>query len=371
MCGMTGRRIAVGVLATCLGFAGLGFVYLDRIALAVVAPRVPFDPAVVPAPPRYDDPSAWSALPSMQDAADVAVADLPAVARPEADAFYVHPTSYLGRAWNASLDDTTVNTATDLGGTRIQATAFNGCCAVYAPRYRQANMTVFTDPSADGARALRLAGDDVVATFRFYLEHHNQGRPFVLAGHSQGSIVATRILEEPAFADAIRERLVAAYLIGSPLGETAAAALLPACDGPIQSGCIVAFNARSPAYRKGIEPVPVDGRLCVNPLTWRHDEAAAPAERNRGAVFFEASGTPAPRPGFASARCDRGVLRVELTGTPPRDLPSRLLDHAAGDGNYHPIEYGLFFADLRENAIERVRAHARAGARVSPTRPLP
>jgi hypothetical protein len=353
---VTGRRIALFVLAGCLAFAGLGFVYLDRIVFAVARPRVPFDAAKAPAPPRYDDPAAWSALPSLDDLADVPVADLPAVAEPEADVFYVHPTSYLGSSWNAPLDDATVNTASDMGGTRIQATAFNGCCAVYAPRYRQANMTVFTEPSADGARALRLAGDDVVAAFRFYLEHYNRGRPFVLAGHSQGSIVATRILEEPAFADAIRERLVAAYLIGSPLSETAPAGLLPICAAPTQTGCVVAFNARSSAYVKGIEPEPVEGRLCVNPLTWRHDEAAAPAASNRGAVFFEASGTPAPRPGFASARCDAGVLRVELTGKPPRDLPSRILDYAIGAGNYHPIEYGLFFADLRENAVERVAA---------------
>jgi len=100
----------------------------------------------------------------------------------------------------------------------------------------------------------------------------------------------------------------------------------------------------------------------VNPLTWRHDEAPAPASQNRGAVFFEQGGAPAPRPGFASARCIDGTLQVELTGAPPRDFMSRLLDRAMGDGNYHPIEVGLFFVDLRENAIERVRAFRLEGA---------
>jgi len=100
----------------------------------------------------------------------------------------------------------------------------------------------------------------------------------------------------------------------------------------------------------------------VNPLTWRHDEASAPAAQNRGAVFWDGDATPSPRPGFASARCERGVLRVELHGTPPRDLPSRILDRAMGAGNYHPIEYGLFFVDLRDNAAQRVAAFAASHA---------
>lgn len=59
-----------------------------------------------------------------------------------------------------------VNDATDRGATGIQATAFNGCCAVYAPRYRQANGMAFTRSSADGDRAIDVACGDVrVAAF--------------------------------------------------------------------------------------------------------------------------------------------------------------------------------------------------------------
>jgi len=328
--------------------------------LAAVRPRAPFDAAQAPPPPRYDDGAAWSALPGRDDAGAAEVATLPRPAQTDADVFYVHPTSYVGRAWNASLDDAAVNVATDRGATRIQATAFGGCCAVYAPRYRQANMTAFTEHTDDGARAIALAGDDVIAAFRFYLAHYNAGRPFVLAAHSQGSYLALRLLAEEIAASPLRQRLVAAYLIGSPLTEAEAAKLLPPCDAPDQTGCLVAFNARDERYVSGVEPDPVDGRLCVNPITWRHDEAPAPASRNRGAVFWDGDAIPAPRPGFASARCERGVLRVELAGTPPRDLPSRILDRAIGVGNYHPIEYGLFFVDLRENAALRVRSLASA-----------
>jgi hypothetical protein len=350
------RRIALASLAALLGVAAVGFANLGTVFLALTAPRTPFDPAQAPAPPRYEDAATWSALPSTDAAADVAIAGLGAAAEPEADVFYLHPTSYLGRGWNAPLDDASVNAATDRGATRIQASAFQGCCRVFAPRYRQANMTAFTAPSADGARAIALAGDDAVAAFRFYLAHWNGGRPFLVAAHSQGSILAPRVLEEIVAAPGVRERLVAAYLIGSALGEAEAAALLPACDAPAQTGCIVAFNARSETYRDGLEQAPVDGRLCVNPLTWRHDEVAAPASQSRGAVFFDGDRPLAPQPGYASARCESGVLRVALAGRPPRNFASRLLDHALGAGNYHPIEYGIFFVDLRENAATRVQA---------------
>ena len=37
---------------------------------------------------------------------------------------------------------------------------------------------------------------DVRAAWRYYLDHYNNGRPFVLIGHSQGTIHATRLLAE-------------------------------------------------------------------------------------------------------------------------------------------------------------------------------
>ncbi|HEY8379194.1 MAG TPA: DUF3089 domain-containing protein [Nannocystis sp.] len=345
---------------------GLGYVYAGRVVLALATPSAPFDPATAPPAPDYADPAHWSALPDRVDAADAAVAGLADV-DPEtapADVFYVHPTSYLGSSWNARLDDAKVNEATDRGATRIQASAFNGCCAVYAPRYRQANMTAFTSPSEDGQRAIALAGDDVIAAFRHYLAHYNHGRPFILAGHSQGSVLATRLLKEVIAPSAeLRGRLVAAYLIGSPLSENALFEIegVSPCRSATETRCVVAYNARSPEYRAGIELVEekptFTPRVCVNPLSWQYDERPAGREWSRGAVFWDdAEEAPTPRPQFASAECDRGTLRVELAETPPRDLLSRMLDRTLGAGNYHAIEYGIFYVDLRENARERVAA---------------
>ncbi|WAS89890.1 DUF3089 domain-containing protein [Nannocystis punicea] len=363
---MTRRRLQWALLAfvaLLVACVMVGWAFLGDIVLAMAAPGVPFDRANAPPAPNYDDPAAWSARPETADAADAEVEGVAVATAPEVDVFYLHPTSFLGDSWNARLDDATVNEATDLGSTRIQASAFSGCCRVFAPRYRQANMTAFTRASADGAGAIGLAGDDVIAAFRHYLEHDNQGRPFILAGHSQGSFVGLRLLREVIAPGPLRARLVAAYLIGGPitlegLGE------VPVCGSAEQTGCVVAFNARGPEYSEGIEfvenpPPPRDApaprRVCVNPLTWRADEAAASG--GLGAVFWDSHGArPRPQADFVRARCEAGTLRVELSGPVPRDFMSRLLDHALGAGNYHAIEYGLFWMDLRANAAARAAA---------------
>src|SRR5262245_7553625 len=342
-----------------LTLLGLGCEAAVRL---LMEPSAPFDAAALPAPPDYADPAHWSALPERDDAADAAAPGLPAADQRQAraDVFYVHPTSYVGSDWNGPVDDPRLNADTDRVATRIQASAFNACCAVYAPRYRQANGTAFTHPTEDGRRALEVAYADVRDAFRHFLGTRDPARPFLLAGHSQGSVLAYRLLREEIAPTALREQLVAAWLIGGPLTEDGVASELstvPTCSAPEQTGCVIGWNARGPAYAPGtFEFASAPGaRLCVNPLSWRHDEVAVDAAENHGAVFLDAE--PAlVAPAFASARCSGGWLVVSLAGRPPRDLPSRVLDHVLGPENFHAIEYQLFFADIRRNAAERLRA---------------
>jgi hypothetical protein len=356
------------VLLLVVAALGLG---CERVVLYWMTPAGPFDPGQLPAPPDYAAPASWSALPEREDAADAEAPGLPAADQrsASADVFYVHPTSYVGRLWNAPVDDARLNADTDRVATRIQASAFNACCAVFAPRYRQANGTAFTHPSEDGRRALDVAYADVRAAFRHFLAHTDAGRPFLLASHSQGSVLAYRLLREEIAPTALRERLVAAWLIGAPLTEEAVARELPdvpLCASPEQTGCLIGWNARGSGYEPGTFEFAAEpgAQLCVNPLSWRHDEVAMPAWANHGAVFLDAE-PPLLAPGFASARCQNGRLVVSLTGRPPRDLMSRLLDRALGPGNFHPIEYQLFFTEIRQNAAERLRTwlSSRAPAR--------
>ena len=333
---------------------------LVRLAMA---PGAPFALETSPPAPDYADPRSWSALPERDDLADRSPAGTPAVdpRYASADVFYVHPTSHVGSGWNASVTDSALNDATDRVATGIQASAFNGCCAVYAPRYRQANGTAFYRPSADGDRAIALAYSDVRRAFDAFNARRGSGRPFILASHSQGSVMAERLLEEAISGTDLRNQLVAAYLIGGRVTEAGLrerAPDVPPCRAADDLHCVIAWNARGPGH----VPTEFDlhrpdsrERLCTNPLSWRTDGAHAPAELNLGAVFLE-SDDPRPRLGFADARCVDGALVVSRIGAAPRDLPSRILDHVMGDGNYHPIEYQIFFMNLRQNAAARVAA---------------
>jgi hypothetical protein len=330
----------------------------ERLVSAAIFPDVDFAASPVPAAPDYADPAAWTAHAGRADSADVAPEGLHAVdpARALADVFYVHPTTYLGSHWNGPVDDAALNAQTDELATLIQASAFNGCCAVYGPRYRQANGEAFVRRGPDGEAAIELAYGDVRRAFGFFLEHSSRGRPFLLAGHSQGSVLAARLLEREIAGTPLAERLVAAYLIGGAvnLDETAG---VPPCDAPDATGCLVAWNARGLRFVSNPLDFHFEGRrLCVNPLSWRHDEVYAGRELNQGAVFLHAGGRT-PLPEFADAQCREGVLRISRMGRPPRDLMSRILDYVIGPENYHPIEYQVFYMNLRSNAEQRVAAY--------------
>lgn len=353
------RRLAAGVIGLVIVALAVALATIDRWLFVALDPG-PFDASATPPAPDYDDPRSWAALPELRDGADVALDELPAVdpSRAGAAVFYLHPTTWLGRAWNAETNAPSVVEATRRGGTEIQASAFNGCCAVYAPRYRQANGRAFTHPDADGRAAIDVAFADVSRAFDGFLAR-TRGKPFFIAGHSQGAILGARLLRERVAGQPVESRLVAAYLPGS--NTSAADVGLPSCEEPTQTGCVAVWNARGPAYvPNGLElavdaPDAARDRICVNPITWRADSALAPAEQNPGAVFFDA---PKPRlkPGFADARCRDGTLVVSELGDLERDLKSRVLLWIIGPENYHPVEVQLYYAGLRQNARDRLAA---------------
>jgi hypothetical protein len=330
---------------------------------ASMIPNVAFDQQAAPAPPDYADDAVWSALPGRADAGDATPAGEQALdpTTLPADVFYVHPTTFLGRTWNGPTDDADLNATTDRVATGIQAPAFNACCAVYAPRYRQATGGAFLTGTPDAAAAIELAYGDVKRAFGEFLARRGVDRPFILAGHSQGSILAERLLTEVIAGSPLQDRLVFAVLPGGGLtvdGLREQAPGLPVCASPDQTGCVVAWNARGPAYvpnplsldRADLRPL-----VCVNPLSWRSDEELVPASANPGAVFLEHADSSV-RPGFADAQCRSGTLIVRDLGATPRDLMSTLLDRLIGPQNHHPIEYQIYFVSLRQNAQLRVSA---------------
>ena len=136
-----------------------------------------------------------------------------------ADLFFIHPTTYFGAKWQMPpSDDHSTGEITSLVLSK-NASAFNGTCRIFAPRYRQATLFSFFGDVPSGRAALDGAYADVRAAFQHYLAVQNQGRPFVIASHSQGGWHAVRLLQEFVEAKPLADKFVAAYCLGSWLPE--------------------------------------------------------------------------------------------------------------------------------------------------------
>jgi hypothetical protein len=166
------------------------------------APGYSFDPNLAPPPPDYSSPKSWAVLP--KDHLPFAV-----------DVFFVHPTTYNGdENWNQSLEGETADRKVQ-GVMSGQAGVFSTSACLYAPYYRQANLAVLHTPENSPERkSLDTAYSDVEAAFDTYMTTWNRGRPFILAGHSQGSQHLLRLMERRLGDPETAKRLVAAYIIG-------------------------------------------------------------------------------------------------------------------------------------------------------------
>ena len=328
----------------------------------VPPPELAFGEGVQPAPPDYTQVSHWAAHPATLDAADY---DPQGVVRSEdakrADAFYINPTTYRGPAWNAFLDDPKANAEVDsvvLG----QSTVLRDCCRIFAPRYRQASSPAVYDRTGSGIKAYAFAFEDVRAAFKQFVQQSD--RPFVLLGHSQGAFHLQRLLTEEIAGTELVDRLIVAYVVGIATPHALFDGPwegLHACESPGDVKCIASWstfgpNADGATYRQTMAqryPQYVGNTggvdiICTNPLTGGPGPAAA--DRNAGAVPIPDRGgyLVEPIPGLVGAECDGGQLRLTNKPGPPftaMELP---------DENYHFYDVGLFYANLRRDASQRV-----------------
>jgi hypothetical protein len=348
----------------------------DSAAQRALPELPPFDEVEPPPAPDYGDLSSWAALPQRQDFADFTPAGMSDdQANAPADVFFLHPTTFLTpESWNAAIDHPQAAPRLDELVIKHQASVFNGCCRVYAPRYRQAGLAAFFGPEEEGRKARMLAYDDVKAAFRHYLENWNQDRPFIIASHSQGSYYALWLLQDIVDNDeALLERFVAAYIVGTsiPLDvyERTMERINP-CRSISDTRCVLNWSTylegaearRSKVeirhrYQDGVwEPNQGKELQCTNPLMWTVGMTPewAPASLNRGTLAGRLGTEPLPAvtPGEIAARCHDGVLYVKV----PED------NHFADrhrNGNFHNQDYSLFYANIRDNAAARVEAHVR------------
>ncbi len=312
------------------------------------APRGAYAPTLEPLAPDYSQDQYWAALPWRQDEADLTPEGLTdRQAEAGVDVFYLHPTTYTGKKgdtnWNGPVQDAEVNSRTLEKPIKYQATIFNGVGRVFAPFYRQAHLkTYFTSDTASAQKAFELAYSDVRAAFQYYLDNHNQGRPIIIATHSQGTTHGIRLLQEFFDGKPLQEKLVAAYLIGILVEKDDFQAISP-CRDSLDTGCICAWRT----FKRGHEPKKTYPKeVVINPLLWTAEQTYAPKHLNLGTVLVPFEKV---RPGNTDAQVHGSILWASKPKFPGSFLLTRKYYHA-GDMN-------LFYVNIRENARARVRVY--------------
>ncbi|HTU77608.1 MAG TPA: DUF3089 domain-containing protein [Solirubrobacteraceae bacterium] len=230
--------------------------------------------------------------------------------------FYVYPTVSEQATENANLEieDNETQVAID------QASRFSHDCNVYAPMYKQVTLTALNSGKPVTEAASVSAFLSVLGGFDEFIAKYDHGKPFVLIGHSQGSLMLealiSRVIES---SPELSDLLVSAVLMGGnvlvPEGQLVGGTFqhVPACQSALQTGCVIAYSTflKEPpegAYF-GRENSPLLGGentgkevVCVNPTLLTQNG-------NAGPLLPYASTTPFPG--------ELGLFQQLPTGTTP------------------------------------------------------
>jgi hypothetical protein len=307
-------------------------------------------------PTDYSNPAHWLSLPGKVDE--------------KVDVFYLYPSEYTKADASAPVigpvDDPGMMKGAQVAFTR-QATAFATIANIFAPYYRQADAASRAAmPQSEQVQVVAGAPTlDGIAAFDYYIKHYNQGRPFILAGHSLGSNVMANLLarymkQHPD----VYKRMIVAYVIGYSITPQYLSQnpLLKFASGPDDTGVIVSWNTEAPTVG-GNNPVLLPGGLVINPITWTRKQTGVPAARNLGSIELNPAtgGTPVLNKNgtlkrvmnLADARIDK-AKGVVICSTINAAEPPYFTPGGFPQGVLHAFDYPLYFFDVRANAANRV-----------------
>ncbi|MDQ5986772.1 MAG: hypothetical protein CSYNP_02505 [Syntrophus sp. SKADARSKE-3] len=331
------------------------------------------------------------------------------------DVFFVYPTTYnynsksqppLTNTWSPGWNQSLAKAYTDpiikaLVYSKIGVFSKAGT-NVYAPYYQQCSgidvlnalLWQNTPQFSDAAnQAMHVAYTDVSNAFDYYLAHYNKGRPFILAGHSQGANLLLLLLENKFKDAALRKQLVVAYVIGWSVTSDDmnsfpdSLAKVGICRNKAQTGCIVTYNTQqtpgdwtqvSASLRGKMELVRKNS-YSVNPLSWAATDpgtieaSASPATANLGAVFFRGSLPGADQKifklqpdgsytyevkNYIGAQSNNGALTIDPTALPaPASYKNFFRPYNTLPGWYHGYDYTFFYRNIEQNVIDRIKAY--------------
>jgi hypothetical protein len=263
-----------------------------------------------------------------------------------ADVFYIYPTVFTDKKnknWNESIDDEEQQNNA-LRVTRLQSSAWAESGRMFAPNYTQAHIRSYTELESGGRKALLKAYNDVKQAFTYYMEHYNNGRPIIIAGHSQGSTHGMLLLKDFFDGKKLQEQLVCAYLPGIGIQENEFESI-PFLKSEIQTGGFVSWNTFKRRYKTKKFKNWYEGKATINPVTW-DEQKYAERKLHQGFLFWD---DKMYTQSFHT-HLENGAIWISLPKVPFRSMAWTLDDYHIGDVN-------LFWKDIQINAKNRVLAY--------------
>jgi len=298
--------------------------------------------------PDYSSLNYWAAHPWKQDPSD----SIPEPMRNEfrdsaVDVFFLHPTTYTRKLKmktpNADIDHSLINAKTDYSSILYQASVFNQQSRVFAPRYRQAHIKMFFTKDKEKAdTAFAIAYKDLKTAFEYYLQYWNNGRPIIIASHSQGSLLAEKLLKEFFEDKPLKDQLVVAYMPGWVVPKDYFSSL-KMCADSLQTGCICSWRTLRNGFVPWFLKNEKGNSFVTNPLTWTTGNEYAPKELNKGSVLSKFNKIYKHT---TDARISNGLLYAKK----PK-FPWSFLYFSR---NYHVGDINLFYVNIRENVQQRI-----------------
>ena len=347
------------------GWIGVFVVFVLTVALAIwrgdilkagLDPQVPFQTYEPPSAPDYARPEAW------------AMSETRIPESGPAAIFFVHPTTYDGgRHWNGPIGDRRADAWLRRVVLPNYAGPFARAGAISAPRYRQGSLYTRLTLREDAREARAFAWRDVEAAFDAWIGRHPDG-PIVLAGVEQGGELIERLVRERIAPDeALRRRLVAAYLMDVIAPADGLAPAVPACTRREQVGCVVGWSPVSEGndgagWRRLRRALVWDERgrlvelgdrpaLCVNPVVGATSTEPVAARHSRGATNatgLEWGARPALLAREVATQCRDGLLRY----TNPSQESFRQSGSWSERRKSRP--YNLFYGDIEADVEARL-----------------
>jgi hypothetical protein len=361
---------------------------------AAIATAAPATAQPTPATPDYSKQSSWLCLPGRSDICSKPLATTAlnpngygsagqsAIAKdPPLDCFYVYPTVSNDQGMNSDLNPSEEKVATE-----TQFARYASVCRTFAPLYRQMTVAAIvaytTGTNVDDAAA--LAYRDVAVAWRNYLATRNQGRPFVLIGHSQGSLmlqmlIAREIENKPAVARRMKLAVIPGFNVLVPQGKLVGGTFkrTPLCSRPGETGCVISYvsfrekNEPPPGAMFGIADQPGMTVGCVNPArpgsgdwaafdSYWYTRSSYPVPG--GPIAWSTEGPP-PTPyvrteGLVSGKCvndgPRGYLSIHTNRNPGDKRTDRIGGEVGLMGGFLP-GWGMHLNELYEAQGDLIR----------------